>query len=607
MEKTDKKAGKGTAPGVLECTAIRIVSAVLFSGLFVLAENKERFTSIESLNEFGNEKFLLVFTMIYLVLSTAEYFCYRMEMRNMDALFLLISSMLYGMGIAVNTKSIYYIAAAGLLVVLVFQYVIERFKPACQEQKFSGRQLKLVLVLFTVMTFLYLGSLLVLRVYIFKPVTFDFGIFVQMFYYLKETLVPYTTCERYGLLSHFTVHFSPFFYLLLPFYVIFPSPVTLVVVQLAAVLSGVLPLYLMCRRKKASNLVTLAVCMAYLLYPSLRGGLFYDFHENKFLAPLVLWLLYFFDLEKFDRKKIIGITVFTALILAVKEDAPIYTACIGLFQAVSKKEKREKAAGIIVFAVSVIYFFVVFHFMGVYGDAGSAITSFGRYENLMVSDYDGVTGLIFNMLKDPAYVISQMLTEKKLEFLLWMFLPVLFLPLRSRNMASYILLLPLVVLNLLSNYQYQHSIYYQYTYASGTLVLYLAFLELSKKRGSDAGKTAVCMMVMSLLLSTAAISDRNVYYSDYIHYGDSIKEVRELLGKIPQEGSVSASTIYVPVLAERDEIYKYRDGDRTDYLVLELDGIAGETNQNKAEEYMQDGYHLFGKVDEKVIVLEKDK
>ena len=168
--------------------------------------------------------------------------------------------------------------------------------------------------------------------------------------------------------------------------------------------------------------------------------------------------------------------MFTLLILMVKEDAPIYTACIGLFQAVYKKDKRDKIAGLTIMVFSVIYFFVVFHFMGIFGDAGGAITSFGRYKNLMITEYDGIGGLVLNMLKDPAYVMSQLLTTEKLEFLLWMFLPVLFLPLQSRNLATYILLTPLVVLNLLSNYPYQHSIYFQYTYASGTLVIYLSLL-----------------------------------------------------------------------------------------------------------------------------------
>lgn len=40
-----------------------------------------------------------------------------------------------------------------------------------------------------------------------------------------------TTCERDRVLSHFAVHVSPIYYLFLPFYALFPSPVTLEVLQ----------------------------------------------------------------------------------------------------------------------------------------------------------------------------------------------------------------------------------------------------------------------------------------------------------------------------------------------------------------------------------------
>lgn len=320
-----------------------------------------------------------------------------------------------------------------------------------------------------------------------------------------------------------------------------------------------------------------------------------------------MWLLYFFDLEKFGKKKAAGITIFTLLILMVKEDAPIYTACIGLFQMFYKPDKKEKIAGICVAVFSVIYFFVVFHFMGIYGDAGSAITSFGRYENLMVSDYDGVAKLVLNMLKDPAYVIKQLMTAEKLEFVLWMFLPVLFLPFCTRRISSFILLVPLVVLNLLSNYGYQHSIYYQYAYASGALVLYAASLELVKRKGIRGQAISICIIVMSLLMSVSSISDKSVYYSDYRNYHEKIEEVRALLEKIPKEASVSCSTFYVPVIAERDEIYRHKKGNKMDYIVLTLSGSEKETNQKEAEEYLKNGYRLFGEVEDRIIILEKNQ
>ena len=73
----------------------------------------------------------------------------------------------------------------------------------------------------------------------FSTSTYDFGIFAQMFEMMKDTGAPLTTVERDELLSHFAVHFSPVFYLLLPGYFLVQGPEYLLLVQAAAVAAGV--------------------------------------------------------------------------------------------------------------------------------------------------------------------------------------------------------------------------------------------------------------------------------------------------------------------------------------------------------------------------------
>ncbi len=84
---------------------------------------------------------------------------------------------------------------------------------------------------------------------------FDFGIFSQMFYHMKESGLPLVTCERDRLLSHFAVHFSPIYYLLLPIYMLIPDPRTLLVMQALIVASGVIPLLLICSVNSPVNTI----------------------------------------------------------------------------------------------------------------------------------------------------------------------------------------------------------------------------------------------------------------------------------------------------------------------------------------------------------------
>ena len=54
----------------------------------------------------------------------------------------------------------------------------------------------------------FIGTYTVIR-YLTYSSPLDFGIFSQMFYYMKHTFTMKTTCERDMLMSHMKVHISP--------------------------------------------------------------------------------------------------------------------------------------------------------------------------------------------------------------------------------------------------------------------------------------------------------------------------------------------------------------------------------------------------------------
>ena len=99
---------------------------------------------------------------------------------------------------------------------------------------------------------------------------FDFGIFTQMFENMRTTGLADTTVERNVLMSHFGVHFSPFYYVLLPFYAICPRPETLLVIQAAFVALGIIPVVLICKQLKLTKSVTVACSLIYIIPFRLR-------------------------------------------------------------------------------------------------------------------------------------------------------------------------------------------------------------------------------------------------------------------------------------------------------------------------------------------------
>ena len=190
-----------------------------------------------------------------------------------------------------------------------------------------------------------------------------------MFYNMKETGLPMTTVERDGLLSHFAVHVSPIYYLMLPFYWLFPTPATLQVLQALVITSAIIPLWKIGKHHGLSETQRMLICILLLLFPAFSGGTSYDIHENCFLTPLILGTFY-----GIDKKNSTITAIASILTLMVKEDAAVYVAVIALWLIVKtllqfkELDKKNLLTGIIMLAVSLCWFLAVTTYLADSGD-----------------------------------------------------------------------------------------------------------------------------------------------------------------------------------------------------------------------------------------------
>ncbi len=453
----------------------------------------------------------------------------------------------------------------------------------------------------------FTAGLSILRYRLNLSSTFDFGIFSQMYYYMDKGLGPLTTCERDGLLSHFAVHLSPIFYLLLPVYHLFPFQETLLLLQALLVISGLIPFLLLSRRLGLSSWEQLGFGMMYCLYPAFMGGCFYDFHENAFLAPLVLWVLYFLKTERIPE-----MLFFAALLLSVKEDAPVYAACIGLYAVLTPAKRRAKGrriGGALLFLVSCLYFCFAVWYINQFGD-GAMIS---RFDNYISNKRLGLISMFKTILVDPAYVLSQIFASDKLIFLLQMLLPVGFLPVLTRKWQRWILLIPFVLINLMSNYPYQHSIYFQYTFGSGALLLFLALLNFADRSPLavlNLRRRLRTLLVLAALISGLALTERTVLLkSHYLRLWSASRQelqtVRGLLARLPKNASIKSSTFLVPLLSQRDEIYQLDTLHPTDYAVVDLRPGSQSDPEAELQRLNEEGYRLWDYAENYVAVLSR--
>ncbi len=536
---------------------LRAFMAWLITSVIYLLLGKRVFDTAAFAAEINPVLFILILGICFIMLnllSAAELF----RKAEQYAAPLLFTA--YGLLGGFHKKEFAYWIAVSAVLALVIAGCWNRAQKTVGIRK--NITVKVIYVIAAAVYFVIAGGTMVYRHLLYITPAFDFGIWVQMFHYMRKTLLPLTTLERGKLLSHFAVHFSPIYYLYLPFYALIPHALTLQIMQALTIISGMIPLYLICRKLKLNKAETAVFGLVFALYPAFATGCYYDLHENCFLVPVLMWL--FWAVETKRR----GIMLVCCLLtVMIKEDAPVYAACIGLYQILDRK---EYANGSIVMLFSIASFLIVTTFLGMFGEG----VMLYRYGNYMTDGTGGLLDVIKNFIVNPIYVIEQCAAPEKLQFLLTMFLPVGCLPLLTRRAGRYVLFIPLVLVNLASTYVYQYSMFYQYVFGSGVILLYLTVInyrDLSCQAKTCLCTFAVCSSVLSMpVFSLAHIRHREEYKNQKIQ----METLNEMIDSIPEDASVSASTFLVPHLAQRDVIYEYpgyyAHEDLTDYIVVDL-------------------------------------
>lgn len=422
--------------------------------------------------------------------------------------------------------------------------------------------------------FAFVSTWTVYRVKCFWTPSYDFGIFSQMFHNMKTTGLPVTTLERDGLLSHFQVHVSPIYYLLLPFYAIIPRPETLQVLQAAVLASSVIPLWKIGTLKNMHGLSKMLLCGLLLFYPAFSGGTSYDLHENCFLAPCILWLMY--GLEKGS----VSITAVSAVLtLCVKEDAPVYVAVAGLYWLVKtllerkKTSKKELIVSLSLIGGALIWFWGATAYLQAFGDG---VMSY-RYENFMFDGSNSLITVIKAVLLNPLKALYECVDHEKTGFILRTMVPLLGLPLFTRRFERYILLIPYMLVNLMSDYSYQHDIFFQYTFGSTAFLFYLVAVNVGRwqipwvKVGAlTAGVVLAAVSFFQVIYPKGRQMEE--LYSNYEAYYDGIAQA---LDTIPDGVSVAATTFYTVHLSHREVLYDVKYCSRehlleTEYVALHV-------------------------------------
>lgn len=217
-------------------------------------------------------------------------------------------------------------------------------------------------------------------------------------------------------------HFTPALVFWWPIYALFPSPVTLSVLQAAfATVAGVLLYFL--GRQYLDHRLALAIMVSFYCALAVVNPYLANFHDIGQIPLFIFGLLLAME---YRRWWLFGLLCLA--ILAVREDSAIALFGVGAYLLASR---RHPWVGVGVCALSLGYFVLVTTvFMPAFSDDISKrfmIEEFGQYVD---SDEASTLEVLWAMVRQPGLLLQELVTpiDDTLEYLVGHWLPLAFVP-----------------------------------------------------------------------------------------------------------------------------------------------------------------------------------
>ena len=446
----------------------------------------------------------------------------------------------------------------------------------------------------------------------------------SMFHQTICNVLTDTNCYGINGIYRFAIHFEPILFPISLFYLIWPDPKTLLILQVLVVASGAFPAFWLARLRLRNVWAAVPFALLYLLYPPQQYAVNFDFHAETLTIALLLFALYFMY-----TRKTLWFFVFIVLCLACKEEIAGIVVMLGLWTLLLQRRWRV-GLGLIALALCwTVVELTVIHFSSPTGQPLLA----SRYSYLGNSPAQ----VALNILTHPLSMIkAHVLETNHILYLRKLLAPVAYLPL----LAPWVLVLaaPTLALNLLSSTPNMYSGDYQYNaeiipiliFASieaTVLIVWIArwfavslsmepeklalsqeLLERSEEaaNGTEAAAPAreaqpipartralslAYMLQVSILVLIPCFLLLRVYNSTteynvysampyahgfiWPHVSAHNKLASHFLDEIPANATVSTQTSLAPHLSQRQSIYLFPYAvDHADYILLDATGYT---------------------------------
>ncbi len=380
-------------------------------------------------------------------------------------------------------------------------------------------------------------------------------------------------------------HFTPALLLWLPIYAIFPSPATLVVLQVTLITAAGLVLYRLARQYLDPPL-SLLITLSFYASNAVIGPMLANFHD---LCQLPLFM--FGLLLALEKRWWWLFSVLAVLILAIREDTGAILFGVGFYLIVSRRYPR---IGLAVCALSLSYFLAVTNLiMPMFSQDISRRFMIEQFGDYVGGKPASTLDVIWAIISNPWRLLVRVFTpfSNKVRYLLGQSLPLALVPLISPGtwMVAGVPLLQLFLRD--DRFALSLNMRFALTVVPG--LFYGAILwwsQYPKALKPMFRRFWIACICVSLVLTFAANPHRTwsflipdsfkpwVYISPSRQWQHA-QQIRSFLQQIPPDASVSTTFYLMPHLSGRREIVPFptlqlrndrREVIAVDYAIVDL-------------------------------------
>lgn len=406
----------------------------------------------------------------------------------------------------------------------------------------------LLSLLICVFFFTAFSTLSIVRHQNFNSFGYDLGINDQTVWRYSTFQAPISTISPYPDKPKLFLHFELIYPLLAPFYWIYDSPITLLLLENIFLVSGGFALFLLARKRLKNTFLSFSILISYLMFFGVQFSAWTDAHSTSFASAFIAWFLYFTD-----TKKLKYALVFLLLAITSKENIGLYTFLISLVYAYKMRQKK-----LLYFAgISIIYLLAIFVLF-----FPSVTDSKYLYQNS--------NGLLSNL--NPYFLIN---TPQKVNTLLFSYGATGFLALL--NPFSLLLTLShfFTFFVLASDLPGGKDIYGHYRATATPLLFWGAILTVQKFKILNKNYIAVYLLICTFFLQYYLHLPLSYLAKSWFwERPEATHNINKIIKLLPGNTSVAAQNNITPHIAHRDKVYTIYPITKNDKPYLEWFGDA---------------------------------